>query len=750
MSSSTSREPAVNLALAKEHGLTESEYEKLVKSLGRTPTFTELGIVSVMWSEHCSYKSSRKLLKTLPTEGPAVVQGPGENAGAVSVGDGEAVVFKIESHNHPSAVEPYQGATTGVGGILRDIFTMGARPIAMLDSLRFGDIRDPKVRQLAHGVVKGIADYGNCVGVPTVAGEVYFDRCYEGNPLVNAMCVGRIRVDMLTKAAAKTVGGLVIYFGNPTGRDGVHGATFASEELSEETRAQRSAVQVGDPFMGKKILEATLDLINAGVIEGIQDMGAAGLTCSSCEMGSSGGRGVRFDLDEGPRRDEGLTPYEIMVSESQERMLVVCHPRDLKKVEAILGRWDLKAHVIGEVTNDGNLRVVFEGKEVACLSNHLLTDEAPLYDLPRSRPEYLDRIPQYKPPSTAPTPDQLKEAALALLAHPNIASKRWIHEQYDTQVQTATVQKPGGSAAVVRLKDYNGSDGRNGKAEKQIALKADCNGLFCYLDPREGAKLAVAECARNLVCVGAEPLGATNCLNFGNPNKPGVFWQFAEVIAGMGEACRKLGTPITGGNVSFYNESPEGAVFPTPVIGMVGLVRNPVRVVTPFFPKAGLDLWILGPDPTTLGGSQYAQIGSDRPVGPCPKIDLDVELKVQRLMLNWIESGVALTAQDLSDGGLWIAAAEGAIGGNCGCKLSPSSLSPKSEIEAALWLFSEDPSRILFSAESASEKILRTQAQAEGLTVRKVGRTEGQTLNCADGFEIEVERARGIYYNEAR
>ncbi|MBI1785014.1 phosphoribosylformylglycinamidine synthase subunit PurL, partial [Candidatus Sumerlaeota bacterium] len=634
-------EPEVTPALAKEHGLTEQEYARLVKALGRTPSFTELGIVSVMWSEHCSYKSSRLQLKTLPTEGPAVVQGPGENAGAVSIGDGEAIVFKIESHNHPSAVEPYQGATTGVGGILRDIFTMGARPIAMLNSLRFGDARNPKVKQLADGVVRGIADYGNCVGVPTVAGEVYFDKCYEGNPLVNAMCVGRIKTAKLTKAAAKTVGGLVIYFGNPTGRDGVHGATFASEELTEETMAQRSAVQVGDPFMGKKILEATLDLIEAGVIEAIQDMGAAGLTCSSCEMGSRGGLGVRIDLDKVPRRAEGLTPYEIMLSESQERMLAVCHPRDLEKVKKVLAKWDLEAYVIGEVTGTGNLEVFFEGEKVAELSNDFLAKEAPVYDLPRSRPDYLDKIPQYHPKALSAA--QLKEAALALLGNPNIASKRWIFEQYDTQVQTQTVQKPGGSAAVLRIKDYDSPAGNGRKPEKQIATTVDCNGLFCYLDPREGAKLAVAEAARNLVCAGAQPLGVTNCLNFGNPNKPGVFWQFCEVIAGMGEACRAFGTPVTGGNVSLYNENPEGAVFPTPVIGMIGLVKDPSRRVSPFFSQAGLELWLLGPDPATLGGSQFAQIGASQPVGPCPPINLQVELEVQHFILNLIGEGKVLS-----------------------------------------------------------------------------------------------------------
>lgn len=728
-------EPEVTPALAREHGLSDKEYAWLLERLGRTPTFTELGIVSVMWSEHCSYKSTRKLLKTLPTEGPAVVQGPGENAGAVSVGDGEAIVFKIESHNHPSAVEPYQGAATGVGGILRDIFTMGARPIAMLNSLRFGDVREnPKVKRLAEGVVKGIADYGNCVGVPTVAGEVYFHECYEGNPLVNAMCVGRIRQENLTKAAAKTVGGLVVYFGSSTGRDGVHGATFASEELSEETMAQRSAVQVGDPFMGKKILEATLELIEAGVIEGIQDMGAAGLTCSSCEMGSRGGLGIRIDLDKVPQRAKGLSPYEMMLSESQERMLAVCHPDDLEKVEKILGKWDLHAHVIGEVTADGNLQVVYHAETVANLPNSILTDDAPLVDWPRQRPEYLDKVRQYEKPKERDSAEELKRSVTRLLGHPSIASKRWIYQQYDSQVQTQTVQKPGTSAGVLRLKGTN----------KKIALKTDCNSLFCYLDPREGAKIAVAEAARNLVCTGAVPLGVTNCLNFGNPQKPGIMWQLAEAIAGMGEACRALGTPVTGGNVSLYNENPTGAVFPTPVIGMIGLIGEGVEPMTPHFLEKNLDLWLIGPDPVTLGGSMYAQLAAGEPVGPCPRIDLQTEIEVQRFVLGLIENKLIKTAHDVSEGGLFVTAAEGAIGGTVGVRLNAA---PK-EFDPALWLFSEDTSRILVSCPPEIGETIYAEARARGIGVRLVGKTGGDAISYENEFELPLGEAREIYYNE--
>jgi phosphoribosylformylglycinamidine synthase len=728
------QEPVVTLALAEEHGLTASEFDLLCTSLGRTPTFTELGIVSVMWSEHCSYKSSKNLLKTLPTKGPAVVQGPGENAGAVSVGDGEAIVFKIESHNHPSAVEPYQGAATGVGGILRDIFTMGARPIAMLNSLRFGSLSNPKVKKLAEGVVHGIADYGNCVGVPTVAGEVYFEASYEGNPLVNAMCVGRIRTENLTKAAAKTVGGLVIYYGNATGRDGVHGATFASVELSEETMAQRSAVQVGDPFTGKKILEATLELIESGVIEGLQDMGAAGLTCSCCEMGSRGGLGVRVELDRVPMRAQNLSAYELMLSESQERMLAVCAPDDLDQVEAILEKWDLKAWIIGEVTDDGNLTVLKGGEQVACLPNTLLTDTAPIYDLPGERPKYLDSIIRYERPVTPLSPVELEEAALELLGHPNIASKRWIYEQYDHQVQTQTVIKPGSSAAVLRLK---GTD-------KYVAMKTDCNGRWVYLNPREGAKLAVAEAGRNLVCAGAKPLGVTNCLNFGNPNKPEIFWQLSEAIAGMGEACRALGTPVTGGNVSLYNENPTGAVYPTPVIGMIGLIEAPYRPMGSLFGEAGRELWLLGPDPELLDGSQYAQMGASATIGLCPELDLDMEIRVQNLVRELNAKRLIETAQDVSDGGLWVAAAEGALGGKTGMTLD----APPEGADARVWYFSEEPSRVLVSLPVGAHADLIVAADAADVPARRVGHTGGDSLTLGQAAPIPLDRARDIYYTE--
>lgn len=736
----------VTPALAREHGLSDEEYVLLVRTLGRAPTFTELGVVSVMWSEHCSYKSSKKLLKTLPTQGEAVVQGPGENAGAVSIGDGEAIVFKVESHNHPSAVEPFQGATTGVGGILRDIFTMGARPIAMLNSLRFGDPSNPKVKRLALEVVRGIADYGNCVGVPTVAGEVYFDKRYEGNPLVNAMCVGRIHTANLTKATARTVGAAVVYFGNPTGRDGVHGATFASVELTEETKAQRSAVQVGDPFMGKKILEATLDLIESGLIEAIQDMGAAGLTCSSCEMGGRGGLGVRVDLDKVPRRAEGLSAYELMLSESQERMLAVCSLENIPKVAELLGRWDLGAHVIGEITEGDELSVWHEGREVVRLPNSLLTDKAPLYDLPSARPAYLDSIP-HAPLPEGMTGAELRRAAERLLGHPNIASKLWVYNQYDSQVQTQTAQGPGGGAAVLRLKNYESENGWRRTApgpEKKVALSIDCNALFCYLDPREGTRMAVAEAARNLACVGARPLGTTNCLNFGNPRKPEIFWQLSEAIAGMGEACRALNAPVTGGNVSLYNENPEGAVFPTPVIGMVGLVEHPERETTPHFRKAGLELWLLGRRPTTLGGSHFAQLDAAAPVGPCPRIDLDFEVALQRFTLDAIAAGLVENAQDLSEGGLFVAAAEGALGGSTGVALA----APPAGASAALWLFAEDPSRILIAVEPARAAELTRLASGRGVPAERVGQTGGGDIRVEGLFEMGLERARGIYYNE--
>src|SRR5690349_3948223 len=534
--------------------------------LGRAPTFTELGIVSALWSEHCSYKHSRPLLRRLPTKAPWVLQGPGENAGVISIGDGMAVAFKIESHNHPSAVEPYQGAATGVGGILRDVFTMGARPIALLNSLRFGSLDSPRVRYLFSGVVKGIGDYGNCVGIPTVAGEVAFDPSYEGNPLVNAMCVGVLREDELIRAVAQGVGNPIIAVGARTGRDGIHGASFASEDLSEQSDAKRPRVQVGDPFTEKLLLEASLELIRSGDIVAIQDMGAAGLTSSSAEMAARGDVGVVIDTAKVPVREEGMTPYEILLSESQERMLVVAKKGHEEHVHEILAKWDLASAVIGEVIAEPVYRVVENGRVVAEFPGSKLVSEAPVYHPPAEESAAIIALRERDVHAIAEKPEE-KDPAWTLerlLSSPTIASKAWVYRQYDSTVRTNTVIGPGGDAALLRLRGTN----------RALALKTDCNGRYVYLEPRTGGRIAVAEAARNVACTGGRPMAITNCLNFGNPTRPEVFFQFSEAVAGMGEACRALGTPVTGGNVSFYNESPTGAVYPTPVIGMVGLVES--------------------------------------------------------------------------------------------------------------------------------------------------------------------------------
>ncbi|HPB30581.1 MAG TPA: phosphoribosylformylglycinamidine synthase subunit PurL, partial [Candidatus Sumerlaeota bacterium] len=588
------KEPKITPELVEAHGLTPEEYSRLLEILGREPSFTELGIFSVMWSEHCSYKHSKKMLKTLPTKGERVIQGPGENAGVVDIGDGWAICFKIESHNHPSAVEPYEGAATGIGGILRDIFTMGARPIALLDPLRFGDPSVPRNRYIASGVISGIADYGNCVGVPTVGGDVYFSESYNGNPLINVMCVGLMRREDLTLACAKTIGSLVVYYGNSTGRDGIHGATFASEELSQESEERRSAVQVGDPFMGKKILEATLELIQGNVVEAIQDMGAAGLTCSSCEMAGRGGRGVEINLDEVPQRSDNLASYEIMLSESQERMLAVVAEEKIDAARAIFEKWDLPWSVLGRVTEDHLMRVRHKGSVVAEIPAADISTSAPEYDPQSRRPAWLDQIEAFNA-ETFTAPADMGATLLALLAAPTIASKRWVYEQYDHMVQLNTVVTPGASAAVLRIKGTS----------KHIALSCDCNGMMVYLDPKTGGAMAVAEAARNLTCAGALPLAITNCLNFGNPTKPEIYYQFEQAVLGMGDACRVLNTPVTGGNVSFYNENRGQAVFPTPVIGMLGLIEDPSHITRVGFQDEGDAIVLLGRPAVTLGGSQY-------------------------------------------------------------------------------------------------------------------------------------------------
>ncbi|MDX1438622.1 MAG: phosphoribosylformylglycinamidine synthase subunit PurL, partial [Rubricoccaceae bacterium] len=582
-------DPEVNLELAVEHGLTEEEYGWILKRLGRAPTFTELGVYSVMWSEHCSYKNSIAVLKTLPRSGEVLLVGAGEeNAGLVEIGDGLAVAFKIESHNHPSAVEPYQGAATGVGGIQRDIFTMGARPVASLNSLRFGSLDNPRVRYLFDGVVRGIGDYGNSFGVPTVAGEVYFDKSYEGNPLVNAMSVGVVKVGETASAIAEGVGNPVFIVGSATGRDGIHGATFASEEITEESEAKRPSVQVGDPFTEKLLLEATLEAVRSGAVVGIQDMGAAGITCSTSEMSEKGGCGMRIHADQVPVREEGMTPYEILLSESQERMLVVVEKGREAEIKRIFEKWDLHVKQIGEVTEDGRVRVFWHGKEVVDVpAEHLvLGGGAPVYHRETRRPSYLDGVHAFDQTEIEDVRDP-GEVLKRLLGSPNIASKQWVFEQYDTMVRTNTIAGPGPTdAAVIRVKG----------TRKGLAVKTDCNGRYVYLEPRKGGQIAVAEAARNVVCSGGRPVAITNCLNFGNPYKPEVYWVFKEAVGGMGDACRALNTPVTGGNVSFYNENPEGAVFPTPTIGMLGVVEDvESHTTTAAFKDEGDAIYLLSP-----------------------------------------------------------------------------------------------------------------------------------------------------------
>ncbi|MFL5565530.1 MAG: phosphoribosylformylglycinamidine synthase subunit PurL, partial [Gemmatimonadaceae bacterium] len=643
-------DPVISPALVAEHGLTKQEYERLLAMLGRTPTFTELGIISALWSEHCSYKHSRPVLKTLPTTAPYVLQGPGENAGVISIGDGLAVAFKIESHNHPSAVEPYQGAATGVGGILRDVFTMGARPIAMLNSLRFGSLDDSRVRYLFAGVVKGIGDYGNCVGIPTVAGEIVFDRAYESNPLVNAMCVGLLHEEDLIRAKAQGVGNPIMAVGARTGRDGIHGASFASEDLSSASDAKRPRIQVGDPFTEKLLLEASLELIKSGHIVAIQDMGAAGLTSSSAEMAERGDVGVTIDVTKVPTRESGMTPYEILLSESQERMLVVAKKGHEDAVREILTKWDLTAAVIGEVISEPVYRVTEGDKIVAEFPGSRLVTDCPSYS-PDARESSSIRDLRAADPLAIPERDEESDPAWTLerlLSSPTIASKAWAYQQYDSTVRTNTVIGPGGDAAVLRVRGTN----------KAISLKTDCNGRYVYLDPRVGGRIAVAEAARNVACTGARPLAITNCLNFGNPTRPEVFYQLKEAVAGMGEACRALGTPVTGGNVSLYNESQSGAVYPTPVIGMIGLIDDLSHITRATFQQDGDAILLLGDIGGELGGSEYLASSHGRVIGAPPRCDVDLERKVIDALLDAIRAGVVSSAHDCSDGGLAVALAE--------------------------------------------------------------------------------------------
>ena len=729
-----------------QHGLTPGEYDRIEEFLGREPNLTELGIFSVMWSEHCSYKSSRVHLKTLPTEGPHVLQGPGENAGAVDIGDGLAAVFKIESHNHPSFIEPYQGAATGVGGIIRDIFTMGARPIALLNSLRFGSLDTPLMRRLLEGVVAGIAGYGNSIGIPTVGGEIGFEPSYAGNPLVNVFCLGVAKASDIVKGVASGVGNAVYYVGAKTGRDGIHGATMASAEFDEKSAEKRPAVQVGDPFMEKLLLEACLEVIATGALVGIQDMGAAGLTCSTSEMGSRGGAGIEIDVSLVPQRETGMTPYEIMLSESQERMLLVAKKGREREIERVFEKWDLHAVRIGEVTREGTLRIRNKGELVAEIPNRALTDEAPVYRRPMEAPSYLAEVQALDlnalPRAGAAASREAGGALLDLLAAPSIASKQWVYRQYDHMVKTNTISLPGSGSGVVRVKG----------TERALAMSVDGNGRYCYLDPRQGAMLAVAEASRNVACSGARPLGATNCLNFGNPERPGIMWQFAEAVAGIGDACRALGVPITGGNVSLYNETDGKAIYPTPVIGVVGLLEHADRVLERRFRESGDVIILVGENRGELGGSEYLKHVHGVVRGRPPVLDLAAERALQELLARLADERLVRSSQDCSDGGLAVALAECTFGTNgIGAEVSLEGIpiARDSVINDAAVLFGESASRVLLSAAQSRVTEVLQRAAAAGVPARVVGETGGNRIRASVAgclvLDVSVDEAERVW-----
>jgi phosphoribosylformylglycinamidine synthase subunit PurL len=756
----TSATPAITPDTLRDHGITPEEFDRIKSLLGREPSFTELGIFSVMWSEHCSYKSSRVHLKRLPTRSQRVLQGPGENAGIIDIGDGWACAFKIESHNHPSFIEPFQGATTGVGGILRDIFTMGARPVAVMDSLRFGPIRDSKTagegarathpeihknHSILEGVVSGIASYGNCFGVPNLGGETKFEPCYSGNPLVNAFALGLVRKDQIFYAKASGEGNPVIYVGAKTGRDGIHGATMASEEFSEASEAKRPNVQVGDPFLEKLLLEACLEAMQTGAIIGIQDMGAAGLTCSTCEMGARGGVGLEIEMDRVPQRETGMSAYEILLSESQERMLLVAQKGREEEVYRVFRKWGLDAVEVGRVISESRMRVLEHGKVVADIPNTALTDDAPVYKRPLER---------WEPPVSRDLPGHVKFGAKAdysgdlktLLASENICSKRWVYQQYDSMVQTNTVEGPGnGDGGVIRIKG----------SQRGLSMALDGNGRWCYLDPKLGAMHAVAESARNVVCAGGVPVGATNCLNFGNPEKPPIMWQFSQVIDGITKACEELEAPITGGNVSFYNETLGEGIYPTPVIGIVGIVEDVSKATFPHFRDAGRSLVLLrGSEPgdstdaeVEFGSSEYAKVVLGALWGFPPALELEGEAALQHAVLELIGSGLIDSAHDASDGGLAVALARCAFARTIGCAVDLRS----QELAPEFVLFGEDASRVVISCDPASVARIKEVAAKHGISADVLGETVSGNLEIkVDGRAVvsaSVAELRDVFEN---
>jgi phosphoribosylformylglycinamidine synthase II len=740
--------------LIRAHGLTPEEYERITRLLGREPNLTELGIFSVMWSEHCSYKSSRVHLRRLPTRGASVLQGPGENAGIVDIGGGLAAAFKIESHNHPSFIEPYQGAATGVGGILRDIFTMGARPIAAMNSLHFGPLAAPadvpaeqkaeaaRNRSILAGVVRGIGDYGNAFGVPTVGGEVRFGECYSRNPLVNAFTLGVLRKDQIFYGRAAGVGNPVIYVGAKTGRDGIHGATMASEEFDEQSESKRPTVQVGDPFLEKLLLEACLEAMRAGAIVGIQDMGAAGLTSSSSEMGARAGTGVEIDIDLVPQRETGMTPYEIMLSESQERMLIVAAAGREREVIDVFKKWELDAVVIGQVTSEPRLVVKQAGQVVADIPNTALTDEAPVYNRPTRRP---DAGPVAAAKMREPVPDEeLDPGFMRIIASGNIASKEWVYRQYDHMVRTNTVVLPGSDSAVIRIKE----------TRRALAMTLDSNARYCRVDPRAGARLVIAEACRNLVASGARPLALTNCLNFGSPERPEVMWQFSETVDGIAEACLALGVPVTGGNVSFYNETDGRGIYPTPVIGMIGIVEDLHHITTQWFKQENRLILLLGATRDDLAASEYESTmggggarsgaahedGSAASSGQVPRLDLEVELAVQETCLKIIQSELVESAHDCSDGGLAVALAESAFSSYRRAGLGFHA-NIEGELSIPALLFSETPSRVVVTVADATLPRVMEIATERGVPVSVLGRTGGDRLAISVNGEPVVNRS---------
>ena len=722
-------DPEVTPVLVEEHGLSTEEYRQITEMLGREASYTELGLFSALWSEHCGYKNSRPLLKQFPTEAPWVLQGPGENAGVIDIGDGYAVAFKMESHNHPSAVEPYQGAATGVGGILRDVFTMGARPIAVLDSLRFGALDAPRVRYLFAGVVKGVGDYGNCVGIPNIGGETWFDPAYEGNPLVNAMAVGLLKKDDLIRGTASGPGNPILAVGARTGRDGIHGATFASEELTEETESSRPQVQVGDPFTEKLLLEASLELIKSGHIVGIQDMGAAGLASASSEMAARAGTGVDIDVANVPVREEGMTPYEILLSESQERMLVVAKAGHEDHVVEILEKWELEAAVIGQVTDDGLYRVREGERVVAEIPGTGLVD-CPTYTREGVEGDEVKALRDWDPATLG---DELGDPAAvlsALLGSPNIASKAWVYEQYDSDVRTNTVQGPGGDAGVLRIRG----------TRRGIAATTDCNPRYVFLDPRKGGMIAVAEAARNLVCVGARPRAITDCLNFGNPYKLNVYHQLAEATAGMAEACRALETPVVSGNVSLYNENPAGAVFPTPTVGMVGVLEDVTRAIGAGFREPDHAVVLLGRNTDELGASEYLKVIHGQTAGQVPDVDLEAEKALGDATLAMIDDGLLASAHDCAEGGLAIALVEcaiGAAGGPVGLEVTLDD-----DLPAPALLFGEAQGRIVVSCPADAVETVLAVAGEHGVPAARIGTVGPEAgdvvIRTRGGGEIRV------------